>query len=81
MQNTGENMNAIERKLLKTAEKLVYNFFAEELENHRTELERKKDEKFYYDVLNSGILLDVNKLKLIGINNLQKALRKRELKL
>lgn len=73
-------MNKIERQLLKTAKKLVFNYFSEELQKIKDEAERKKDEKFYYDVLNSGILIDVNKLKAIGIDHLQSMLKKRELK-
>lgn len=73
-------MNKIERQLLKTASKLIFNFFETELEKHKNEIEKKREvEKFYIDVVNSGITIDVNKLKIIGIDQLQKALKNRRI--
>lgn len=52
----------------------------DEIQKKKNEFEKLQTTKYYYDVMNTGILLDVNKLKLIGINNLQRALLKREIK-
>lgn len=73
-------MNKIERQLLKTAKKIVLNFAETELSKQKTAIEKKQDESFLFDVMNSGILIDVNKLKLIGIDHLQRALKERRLK-
>ena len=75
----GYKLNKLERELLKTARKVVTNFFTEELQKQKNELEKKKDEKFYIDVLNSGIMIDINKLKMHGINNLIRQLKARSL--
>jgi len=72
--------NAAERLLLKTAKKLLYHVFMDEIQKKKNEFEKLQTTKYYYDVMNTGILLDVNKLKLIGIDNLQRALLKREIK-
>jgi hypothetical protein len=73
-------MNTAERLLLKTARKLVYHVFMEEVSKIKNEWEKLETSKYFFDVMNSGVLLDINKLKQIGINNLHKALKKREIK-
>ena len=73
-------MNMIERELLKTAKKLFYHAMMEEIEKIKDDIEKAKANKYYFDVLNSGILLDVQKIKSIGIEKLYAALKKRELK-
>jgi len=78
---SGETMStAAERLLLKTAKKLVYNVFMDEITRLKNQAEKDQTTKYYYDILNSGILLDVNKIKKIGIDNLYSALKKREIK-
>ena len=70
-------MNKIEKELLKRGKKILINFFLEELQKHKNQMDAKKDEEFLIDVFNSGILLDVNKLKKHGLNHLEKELEKR----
>jgi hypothetical protein len=71
---------AAERLLLKTAKKLIYNVFLDEITRIKNAAEAEQTTKYYYDVLNSGILIDVNKIKKIGIDNLYNAFKKREIK-
>jgi len=72
--------NAAERLLLKTASKLLYNVFMDEVTRIKNQVEKDQATKYYYDILNSGFLLDVNKIKKIGIDNLYNALKKRQVK-
>lgn len=72
-------MNKLEATLLKRAKKIVFDYFTQELEKQKSDLEKLKDEEFFIDVFNSGILLDINKLKKHGLNHLEKQLKKREI--
>lgn len=62
-------MNKIERALVTRAKALLFEYAAEELERVKKELLDKKTETLL-NVFNSGILLDLNKLKSHGIGRL-----------
>lgn len=72
-------MNKLETELLKRAKKIVFSYLCETIKDMKTESDKEKAETFYLDVLDSGILLDINKLKRHGLNRLEKELKKRSI--
>jgi len=81
LKTKGKKMNIVERELIKMAKKLMYHALLEECEAASLDIKKKQEvTKYYMDVMNTGILVDVNKLKAIGIEKLYSALKKRELK-
>jgi len=69
-------MNKLEREILKRAKKLAFEYVKEEIEAARQKIESSKDITLI-DVFNTGLLLDLKKLKLRGIEQLQKRIIKR----
>lgn len=68
-------MNKIERALIERAKRLLIEYANEELENYKKKLNEKAG-AILLDVFNTGILIDVNKIKHDGIEHLQKRLKK-----
>lgn len=68
-------MNKIERALINRAKRLLIEYATEELETYKKKLTEKTGATLL-DVFNTGILLDVNKIKIDGIDHLQKRLKK-----
>lgn len=69
-------MNKIEREILNRAKKLAVEYIKEEIENARQKIEASKDISLI-DIFNSGLMLDLRKLKLRGIEQIQKRLEKK----
>ena len=68
-------MNKIERALIQRAKRLLIEYANEELESYKKKLNEKTG-AILLDVFNTGILLDMNKIKKDGIEHLQKKLKK-----
>lgn len=69
-------MNKIERALIDRAKRLLMEYATEELENYKKKLNEKTG-AILLDVFNTGIMLDVNKIQLHGIEHLETSLKKR----
>lgn len=70
-------MNKIERAILNRVKAVAAEYVLEEIEKLQKTIATKAAEKCYFDVMNSGILLDVNKAKIHGLNFLEKQVKKR----
>lgn len=69
-------MNVIEKAILNHAKSLLFEYAKDELQRIKEQLE-KKNEKTLFDVLNTGIMIDVDKIKKHAINHLQKKIENR----
>jgi hypothetical protein len=67
-------MNKIERALMTRAKELLFEYAADELERIRKELQAK-NAKTLLNVFNTGIMLDLDRLKDHGINQVLKAIK------
>jgi len=68
-------MNKIERHLVERAKRILKEYATEEIEKYKKELTNKKN-TMLLDVFNSGIFLDINRLKIDGLNQLEKKIEK-----
>lgn len=66
-------MNKIERALFNRAKELLFEYAADELERVKKEL-AKKNTQTLLNIFNTGILLDLDKIKGHGIGSLLKTL-------
>lgn len=71
-------MNKIEKEILKNAKKLIFHVLTQEIEKQKNAAETETDKQFFVDVLNSGIILDVQKLKLHGLKFLEYQIKKQQ---
>jgi len=69
-------MNKMERAILNRVKEIAQEYFLEEIAKIQKEISDEKAEKIYLDVLNTGILLDVNKVKKHGLNSLTRYIEK-----
>lgn len=67
-------MNKIERELVKRARTILFEYAGLELERIKDEL-KKKNTQTLLNVFNTGILVDLDKLKENGINQLLKKIQ------
>ena len=67
-------MNKIEKALFDHAKSLLSEYLNDEIEAYKKKLD-EKNESLLFDVFNTGILIDVDKLKSHGLNHLQKQLK------
>jgi hypothetical protein len=67
-------MNKIERALMTRAKELLFEYAADELERIKKELQAK-NAKTLLNVFNTGIMLDLDRLKDHGINQVLKAIK------
>lgn len=63
-------MNKIERAIIERGKKILMEYAAEEFLKYKKKL-NEIPQKTLLDVFNSGILLDVNKLKLKGLEGIE----------
>jgi hypothetical protein len=66
-------MNKIERALMDRAKELLFEYATDELERIKKELQAKNTQTLL-NVFNTGIMLDLDRLKDHGINRVLKAL-------
>lgn len=66
-------MNRIERALIERGKKILIEYAKEEFQKYKKKIS-EMPEKTLLDVFNTGILLDVNRLKLKGIEGLENRL-------
>jgi hypothetical protein len=69
-------MNKIERKILNRVKELAKEYFLEEIAKIQANIDDERAEKIYLDVMNTGVLLDVNKVKSHGLKILSKQIGK-----
>jgi hypothetical protein len=67
-------VNKIERELVKRARTILFEYAGLELERIKDEL-KKKNTQTLLNVFNTGILVDLDKLKENGINQLLKKIQ------
>lgn len=67
-------MNKIERALMTRAKELLFEYAADELERIKKELQAKNSQTLL-NVFNTGIMLDLDRLKDHGINQVLKAIK------
>ena len=66
-------MNRIERALIERGKKILIEYATEEFNKYKKKIS-EMPEKTLLDVFNTGILLDVNRLKLKGVEGLENRL-------
>jgi hypothetical protein len=67
-------MNKIERALITRAKELLFEYAADELERIKKELQAKNTQTLL-NVFNTGIMLDLDRLKGHGISQVLKAIK------
>lgn len=67
-------MNKIERALMTRAKELLFEYAADELERIKKELQAKNSQTLL-NVFNTGIMLDLDRLKNHGISQVLKAIK------
>jgi hypothetical protein len=67
-------MNKIERALMTRAKELLFEYAADELERIKKELQAKNTQTLL-NVFNTGIMLDLDRLKGHGISQVLKAIK------
>jgi hypothetical protein len=68
-------VNKIERAILNRVKEVAKEYFLEEIAKIQEQISDERAEKIYLDVLNTGVLLDVNKVKKHGLNLLVKQIK------
>lgn len=73
-------MNKIEKAIVENGKRLLFEYLKGEVENYKTKINAIDSKKEFFDLFNSGIIFDIDKIKLHTVEIMVKHLQKKDKK-